>query len=81
MQAYNAQQAGANAILVMDDRDESLLTMSNPEDRPELAKLKNDINIPAGLVRRVGHLLRKCRSVVLASSPCSMAHNWLRCFS
>ncbi|KAK9799792.1 hypothetical protein WJX73_009230 [Symbiochloris irregularis] len=51
--AFNAQQAGAKAILVMDDRDESLLTMSNPEDRPELAKLKNDINIPAGLVRKV----------------------------
>lgn len=53
MQAYNAQKAGAKAVIVMDDRDESLLTMSNPEDRPELAKLKNDINIPAGLIRQV----------------------------
>ena len=59
MQAFNAERAGAKALLVMDNKAESLLTMSNPEDRPELAKLKNDITIPAALVQKV----------ILASAP------------
>ncbi len=45
-QAYNAEKAGAKAIVVMDYRDERLLTMAAPEDRPEIAKLRDDITIP-----------------------------------
>ena len=33
-----------------DYKDERLLTMAVPEDRPEIAKLKNDITIPTALV-------------------------------
>lgn len=51
--AYNAEKAGAKAILVMDDREEQLLTMAAPEDRPEIAKLREDISIPTALIRRV----------------------------
>ena len=40
-------------MLIMDNVDEGLLTMSNPEDRPEIAKLKNDVNIPCALVQKV----------------------------
>jgi hypothetical protein len=49
-QAYNAEKAGAKAIIVADYKDERLLTMAVPEDRPEIAKLKNDITIPTALV-------------------------------
>ena len=51
--AYNAEQAGARAVIVMDDREEQLLTMAAPEDRPEIAKLREDITIPTALVSRV----------------------------
>lgn len=51
--AYNAEKAGAKALLVMDDRDEQLLTMAAPEDHPEIAKLREDITIPTMLVDRV----------------------------
>ena len=53
VQAYNAQLAGAKAILIVDNVEESLLTMSNPEERPEIAKLKNDITIATALVQKV----------------------------
>ena len=52
LQAYNAQNAGAKAILIVDNVEESLLTMSNPEERPEIAKLKNDITIATALVKK-----------------------------
>ena len=51
--AFNAEKAGAKAILVMDDREEQLLTMAAPEDHPEIAKLREDITIPTALIRRV----------------------------
>jgi hypothetical protein len=52
-QAYNAEKAGAKAILVADYKDERLLTMAAPEDRPEIAKLKDDITIPTALIQLV----------------------------
>ena len=51
--AYNAEQAGAKAIMVMDDREEQLLTMAAPEDHPEIAKLREDISIPTALITKV----------------------------
>ena len=40
-----------------DYKDERLLTMAVPEDRPEIAKLKNDITIPTALItQEVGSL-------------------------
>ena len=53
LQAYNAERAGAQAIIVMDNVQEGLLTMSNPEERPEIAKLKADVTIPTALVQKV----------------------------
>lgn len=53
LQAYNAEKAGAKAIIVTDYKDERLLTMAAPEDRPEIAKLKDDITIPTALVQLV----------------------------
>lgn len=59
-QAYNAEKAGAKAIIVMDYKDERLLTMAVPEDRPEIAALKNDITIPTALItQQVGAKIKE----------------------
>ena len=48
------------AVLVADYKDEKLLTMAAPEDRPELAKLKDEITVPTALVTQaVGDRLKK----------------------
>ena len=52
--AFNAEQAGYKAIMVADNIEEGLLTMALPEDRPEIAKLIDDITIPTALVTKVG---------------------------
>ncbi len=42
-----------------DNKDERLLTMAVPEDRPEIAALKNDITIPTALItHEVGEKLK-----------------------
>ena len=45
-----------------DYKDERLLTMAVPEDRPEIAKLKNDITIPTALVTQE---VRRARRALL----------------
>ena len=47
------KRLGAKAIIVADYKDERLLTMAVPEDRPEIAALKNDITIPTALITQV----------------------------
>ncbi len=49
---YNAQQAGAAAVLVADDRDESLLTMDSPEDDSNAAQYLDNITIPSALITK-----------------------------
>lgn len=57
--AFNAEQAGYKAIMVADNVEEGLLTMALPEDRPEIAKLIDDITIPTALVTKaVGDRLK-----------------------
>ena len=63
-----------------DFKQEKLLTMAAPEDRPEIAKLKDDITIPTALVTRdVGETLKKAvkggqRVVVELDWADSVAH-------
>ena len=54
--AYNAEKAGFKGILIYDNVNERLLTMAAPEDRPEIAKLADDITIPTALLTRVRKL-------------------------
>ena len=66
--ALNAQSAGADALIVVDDRDEPLITMTHPEEEvgeedSEAAALRlelvHQIRIPTALVARdVGERLR-----------------------
>ena len=68
------------AVIVADFKDEKLLTMSAPEDRPEISRLKEEITIPTALVTRgVGEALkhalsRHARVVVELDWSDSVAH-------
>nr|CAB3503901.1 unnamed protein product [Digitaria exilis] len=65
--SWNAQLAGAAAVLVADAVDEPLLTMDTPEDEtPDMAFLSN-ITIPSALItKRLGDALR--RAAVFSTS-------------
>lgn len=80
LQAYNAEKAGAKAIIVTDYKDERLLTMAAPEDRPEIAKLKDDITIPTALVQLVRDPDLSCKRHRHADrfSPCCERHRALK---
>ncbi|VAI03790.1 unnamed protein product [Triticum turgidum subsp. durum] len=57
--AWNAQNAGAAAILVADDRDEPLITMDTPEESGRVEYLEN-ITIPSTLISKsFGDRLKK----------------------
>ena len=73
-QAYNAEKAGAKAIIVADYKDERLLTMAVPEDRPEIAALKNDITIPTALITQVCHDTLCCCSEHTSASHTHHTH-------
>lgn len=47
---YNAQRAGADVVLIGDNRDEPLLTMAEPSDHPDAERLVDNITIPASLI-------------------------------
>ena len=63
LKTWNAQMAGAAAVLVADTADEPLLTMDSPEDEtPDMAFLAN-ITVPSALVtKRFGDALRRAAS-------------------
>uniref|UniRef100_A0A0E0LEE1 Uncharacterized protein n=1 Tax=Oryza punctata TaxID=4537 RepID=A0A0E0LEE1_ORYPU len=59
LKAWNAQQAGAAAVLIADNVDEQLLTMDTPEESPETEYI-DKITIPSALVNRAfGESLKK----------------------
>uniref|UniRef100_M8CSG7 Uncharacterized protein n=1 Tax=Aegilops tauschii TaxID=37682 RepID=M8CSG7_AEGTA len=51
LKSWNAQQAGAAAVLIADTVDEQLLTMDTPEASPDTRYL-DKLNIPSALVNR-----------------------------
>ncbi|KAK9289464.1 hypothetical protein L1049_007619 [Liquidambar formosana] len=52
LKAWNAQNAGAAAILVADDRIEPLITMDNPEEETAGADYLQNITIPSALISK-----------------------------
>ncbi|KAL0412627.1 UNVERIFIED_CONTAM: Vacuolar-sorting receptor 3 [Sesamum radiatum] len=50
LKVWNAQNAGAAAVLVADDLDEPLITMDSPEEDAAAAKYIVNITIPSALV-------------------------------
>ncbi|KAK9167910.1 hypothetical protein Syun_000050 [Stephania yunnanensis] len=63
LKAWNAQKAGAAAILVADDRIEPLITMDTPEEDNAHADYLQNITIPAALVSKTfGDSIKKALS-------------------
>ncbi|CAM6098901.1 unnamed protein product [Calypogeia fissa] len=48
---YNAQMAGAAAVLVADDRDEELITMDSPDEGQDNVAYVDNITIPSALIK------------------------------
>ncbi|KAL5710068.1 Vacuolar-sorting receptor 1 [Ranunculus cassubicifolius] len=60
LKAWNAQNAGAAAILVADDKIEPLITMDTPEEDNSHADYLQNITIPAALISKsLGDSLKK----------------------
>ncbi|KAL0454310.1 UNVERIFIED_CONTAM: Vacuolar-sorting receptor 3 [Sesamum latifolium] len=63
LKVWNAQNAGAAAVLVADDLDEPLITMDSPEEDAAAAKYIVNITIPSALVdKSFGEKLKKAIS-------------------
>lgn len=52
LKVWNAQNAGAAAVLVSDDRDEPLITMDSPEEDSSAAEYLQNITIPSALIEK-----------------------------
>lgn len=60
LKVWNAQQAGAAAVLVADDVEEALITMDTPEEDSVSAKYIENITIPSALIEKsFGETLKK----------------------
>lgn len=52
LKVWNAQNAGAAAVLVADDRDEPLITMDSPEEDTTAAEYLDKISVPSALIEK-----------------------------
>jgi len=52
LKVWNAQNAGAAAVLVSDDREEPLITMDSPEKDSSAAEYLQNITIPSALIEK-----------------------------
>ncbi|RDX88078.1 Vacuolar-sorting receptor 1, partial [Mucuna pruriens] len=52
LKVWNAQKAGASAVLVADDVEEKLITMDTPEEDVSSAKYIENITIPSALIEK-----------------------------
>ncbi|XWS35420.1 hypothetical protein CRYUN_Cryun21dG0124700 [Craigia yunnanensis] len=60
LKAWNAQKAGAAAILVADSKDEPLITMDTPEEEKASAEYLQNITIPSALINKsLGDSIKK----------------------
>ncbi|XP_038684742.1 vacuolar-sorting receptor 3-like [Tripterygium wilfordii] len=60
LKVWNAQKAGASAVLVADDVEEALITMDTPEEDVSSSKYIENITIPSALVTKsFGEKLKK----------------------
>ncbi|KAL5788089.1 hypothetical protein ACOSP7_005038 [Xanthoceras sorbifolium] len=63
LKVWNAQKAGASAVLVADDIDEALITMDTPAEDISSAKYIENITIPSALIDKgFGEALKKALS-------------------
>ncbi|GMJ05585.1 vaculolar sorting receptor 3, VACUOLAR SORTING RECEPTOR 3, binding protein of 80 kDa 2;2 [Hibiscus trionum] len=63
LKVWNVQNAGASAVLVVDDIEEELITMDAPEEDRSAAKYIENITIPSALIEKTfGDTLKKAIS-------------------
>ncbi|KAK3013918.1 hypothetical protein RJ639_009446 [Escallonia herrerae] len=63
LKVWNAQNAGASAVLVADDIEEALITMDSPEEDHSSVKYIENITIPSALIdKSFGEKLKKAIS-------------------
>ncbi|KAG5526335.1 hypothetical protein RHGRI_032575 [Rhododendron griersonianum] len=63
IEVWNAQNAGASAVLVADNIEEALITMDTPEEDRQSAKYIENITIPSALIEKsFGEKLKKALS-------------------
>uniref|UniRef100_A0A5B7B1A7 Putative Vaculolar sorting receptor 3 isoform 1 n=2 Tax=Davidia involucrata TaxID=16924 RepID=A0A5B7B1A7_DAVIN len=63
LKVWNAQKAGASAVLVADEIEEALITMDTPEEDSSSAKYIENITIPSALIgKSFGEKLKKSTS-------------------
>ncbi|KAG5526339.1 hypothetical protein RHGRI_032575 [Rhododendron griersonianum] len=63
LKVWNAQNAGASAVLVADNIEEALITMDTPEEDRQSAKYIENITIPSALIEKsFGEKLKKALS-------------------
>ncbi|XP_010938945.1 vacuolar-sorting receptor 3 [Elaeis guineensis] len=71
---WNAQNAGASAVLVIDDKDEPLITMDLPREDDKAAKYIQNITIPSALIdKKFGEKLKKA---VLSGEMVNVNLDW-----
>ncbi|OWM64787.1 hypothetical protein CDL15_Pgr028504 [Punica granatum] len=63
LKVWNAQKAGASAVLVADNIEEALITMDTPEEDSSSSKYIENITIPSALIEKnFGETLKKAIS-------------------
>ncbi|KAM0915178.1 hypothetical protein ACQ4PT_011069 [Festuca glaucescens] len=76
LKSWNAQQAGAAAVLIADSIHEQLLTMDTPEASPDTEYI-DKINIPSALVNRAfGESLKKMAEKAEAEGEVVVKLDW-----
>jgi hypothetical protein len=71
---YNAQQAGAAAVLVADNKQENLITMDSPEEDPATADFLEKITIPSALIKK--DLADKLKMALAADEMVNINLDW-----
>ncbi|WMV12781.1 hypothetical protein MTR67_006166 [Solanum verrucosum] len=74
LKVWNAQNAGAAAVLVADDVDERLITMDSPEADGSSAKYIENITIPSALIEK--SFAEKLKKVVNAGEMVNVNLDW-----
>ncbi|KAH9300872.1 hypothetical protein KI387_012455, partial [Taxus chinensis] len=74
LKVWNAQNAGAAAVLVADDKEEPLITMDSPEEDVASAEYLQNITIPSALIEK--HLGDKLKKAINKGDMVNINLDW-----
>ncbi|KAL5167799.1 Vacuolar-sorting receptor 1 [Glycine soja] len=74
LKVWNAQKAGASAVLVADDVEEPLITMDTPEEDGSSAKYVENITIPSALVGK--SFAQKLKDAIIVGDMVNVNLDW-----